>query len=118
MKSNRIWLFPLAIVCLGLFGISSAHAGKKKAKTEAMTLKLANLTAETPAKEVKKLEKTVKKVKGVKRVAVSKKKGELTVKHTAAATADAIKEAVAQAGFEVVEPGAEPDDEPEGDDDF
>ena len=117
MKANRMWLFPLAVVCLALVGISNAHAGKKKAKTEAMTLKIANLTMETPAKEVKKLEKTVKKVKGVKRVAVSKKKGELTVRHTAVATVDAIKEAVAKAGFDVVEPkqdDAEPGDEPAG----
>ena len=70
MKTHRLWLFPLALACLALVGISDAHAGKKKAKTEAMTLKIANLTKETPKAEVKKLEKEVKKVKGVKKVKV------------------------------------------------
>jgi copper chaperone CopZ len=115
MKAIGSWTLPLALACFAFNGVSEAHAAgsKKKTKTEAMTLKIANLTKETPKAEVKKLEAEVKKIKGVKRVAVSKKKSEITVRHTKEATADAIKEAVAKAGFEVIEPNREPDDRPE-----
>ena len=118
MRSNRLWLVALTVVCCGTVGLAQASAGKKKAKTEAVTLRISNLTAETTPKLVKKLERTVKKVKGVTKISVSKKKGELTVRHTPEATADAIKGAVAKAGFEVVEPSEEPDDGPAGDEDF
>ena len=120
MKSRSLWLFPLVIGCLLLSGISDAEAGKKKAKaekvkSEAATLKISNLTKETKAPAVKKLEKAIKAIKGVKKVAISKKKGELTVRFAKTATLDAIKGAVASAGFSLVEPKEdvpEPEDEP------
>ena len=112
MDSNRLWLWPLAFACVAAVAIPSAQAGGKKAKAETLTLNLSNLTTETPAKQIKALQKSVKKVKGVAKVTVDKKKGVLTVKHSKKAAPDAIKAAVGAAGFTVVVPAAEiPEDE-------
>lgn len=122
MLANRLWISPLMVLCFAQVGIAEANASKKKAKvkTEVVTLKLSNLTSETTKKDVKKLQTTLKKVKGVTKVAVLKKKGEVTVRHTKVATVVAIKTAVGKAGFTVVEPKAEgePDEDPYGDEGF
>ncbi|MEZ4272143.1 MAG: heavy metal-associated domain-containing protein [Myxococcota bacterium] len=125
MLANRFRLFSLMVLSIALVGLGDAQAGKKhatakadavtdaspgkkkaKAKPEVLTLKISNLTAETAPADVKKLEKAVKKVGGVVRSAVSKKKGEITVWHTKVATADAITTAVEGAGFTVVDDDA------------
>jgi len=92
--------FALAFVAL--FFAPSANAAKAKAETA--TFKISNLTKATPAKDAKKVEKALKKVKGVTFVIVAKKKGEIVVKYKAGADMAAVKDAIKKAGFTVVEP--------------
>ena len=115
MLTYRSWLAPMLVACFA-FVAAGANATKKKEKGEVLNLKLSNLTNETPKKDVKKLETALKKIKGVTKVSVSKKKGELTVRYTKDATAEAIKAAVTETGFSVVEPNAEGDAEGGGSD--
>jgi len=109
MKSNRLQVAAAWVVCLCMIGFGvTAMAGKKTppAKTELATLKLANLTQATKAPAVKKLTDALKKVKGVAKVTVDKKKGEVAVRYAPGSDLAAIKAAVAAGGFSVVEPKA------------
>lgn len=106
---------------LSLAALPSFAAGKAapKAKPAPATLVLkVDATKKTP-KDIKKLQKEVKKVKGVVAAKLNKKKGELTVKHNPTATADAIKAAVTKAGFTLAaeEAPAAPEPAPEPTDD-
>lgn len=100
---------------LALGAPASAGAGDKPVKkAQVETIKLTNLTAETPAKQIRKLSKTLKKVKGVKKVTVVKKKGEVKIKLAAPATVEAVRAAIASAGFTIAEP-KKPIEAPESD---
>ncbi len=111
MNLRKLLPFPLALLC-SLALTADVEAGPKKpkakvarrAKTALMTVKVAKLTPKTPKQRVMKLHHMVKKVRGVRSVLVSKKKGELLVRHTKVTRLAAIKSAVARSGFSVVEP--------------
>ena len=113
-----------------LFVGAPAEAAKAKAKvkSEATTLKISNLTTATKAKEIKKLEKAVRKIKGVTKVAISKKKGQMIVRAPAGTDRALFIKAVESAGFTMAEPKSDapsqeeipddaPVDEPTGDGD-
>jgi copper chaperone CopZ len=74
------------------------------AKDPAVILKLADLTEATAASKVKKLEATVKKVRGVKSVLSNRKKGEIEIGYKPDTDLAAIRKAVSAAGFNVVDP--------------
>lgn len=117
MKTIPGAILPAALAAFLAFGTpASAGAGDKPAKkAQVETIKLTNLTAETPAKEIRKLNKTLKKVKGVKKVTVVKKKGEVKIKLAAPATVEAVRAAIASAGFTIAAPkkAVEPPDSDE-----
>jgi copper chaperone CopZ len=122
MRYLRFWLLlPVVILCLGLVGSPALAAGKgsktkkKAVKTVELVLKVSNL-AKAKKADVKKLKAAVAKVKGVKKVRIKKKAGELKIKHLANANQDAIKSAVEDAGFELEGREEEAEDEGEGGD--
>ena len=78
-------------------------AATTKAKDESLTLKLSNLTDATADADVKKLEGAVKKVAGVNKASVNKKQGEVIIAFKAGSDTAAIKKAVTDAGFTIVE---------------
>jgi len=101
----------VAASAAALFFIWTANAGAadKKAPKEkpvALTLKVTNLNAKTKPKEAKKLQAALKKVKGVASVKLDKKKGEVVIKHTSAATDEAIKDVIKKAGFTLADAAA------------
>ncbi len=96
------WVKSLGFAVVGAVLLGTpAYAADKPSVTG---FKITNMSKDTKAADVKKLESELKKVKGVVSVAVMKKKGEVKVKHGAEATADAIKEVIAKAGFTIEEP--------------
>lgn len=105
MKMILSAVLPVTLAGFIAVGAASSARGGDKAvkKAQIETIKLANLTADTPAKEIKKLNKALKKVKGVKKVTVTKKKGELKVKLAAPASLEAVHAAITAAGFTVAD---------------
>ena len=98
-------LFLLGL-SLPVFGAEPAPA--KPGKDAVLVLKLSNLTEATKDSDVKKLEAAVKRAcTCVKKVAADKKKGELTVTGKMDLDQAAIKKAVTDAGYTIVEPKAE-----------
>ena len=93
-------------------GPDAAEARGKKAKAKprlsTVTLKIQDLNPTTKAKDVARLRRAIKKVKGVVKITISKKAGVLTVRHKRAADPEAITAAVTRAGFAVVPKGDGP----------
>lgn len=123
MKLRWLCIVPAALLTLGLVApelhaqpkadgkVAKKGAKVEKVKLETMDLKLSNLTGKTKPKELKALTKALKQVEGVVKVMPQKKKGTLQIKHKPGADTDAIRAAVTEAGFAIIEPKAAEDDE-------
>lgn len=105
MRLFGLWFIPAAVLCLCIVSVPLA---KGRAETTVTTFKLADLTKATQRRATKRLERAVRKVKGVTFVALSKKKRLIRVRHAATADLEAVKAAIGESGFTIVEPEDKP----------
>ena len=94
------WALVLSVALLG----GAPVAAKNRGPAGVLILKVEGLGRSAKAGFVRKLERTLAAIPGVQAVGISKKSGQISVRHGAAVRADLIRARLAGAGFTVLDP--------------